>query len=256
MAPTLPPAAVVADYAISFAKGKVLYAAVDNGLPDIFAKQGEPMRPDDVAQLAGTDPDATARLIRALSGLGMLDETAEGTYSLSSVGQVLVSDKETGDLSPLAGLIIHLNEPTTSNTWNELSRTIKEGGNGWEKTPESKTHKSLWDYYQAHADTSGKAFDAAMRGVSSNQLPQLLQAYDGFKDMDELLDVGGGHGSVMAAITAKYPNVKGLNFDQPHVIQTAPSFPGVEHVSGDMFKAETLPKSSNIMMKLRVVFSS
>ncbi|GAQ83696.1 O-methyltransferase family protein [Klebsormidium nitens] len=250
MAPVLPPAAVLADYAMSFAKGKVLYAALDNGLPDIFAKQGEPMHPDDVAQLAGTDPDATARVIRALSGLGVLDETAEGTYSLSPVGQVLVSDKETGDLSPLAGLIIHLNEPMTSNTWNELSRTIKEGGNGWEKTTESKTHSSLWDYYQAHADTSGKAFDAAMRGVSSNQLPQLLQAYDGFKDMDMLMDVGGGLGSVMAAITAKYPDVKGLNFDQPRVIETAPSFPGVEHVSGDMFKAESLPKASNIMMKI------
>lgn len=51
------------------------------------------MRPDDVAQLAGTDPDATARLIRAMSGLGVLEETAEGTYSLSSVGQLLVTDK-------------------------------------------------------------------------------------------------------------------------------------------------------------------
>ncbi|GAQ83703.1 O-methyltransferase family protein [Klebsormidium nitens] len=249
MAPPLPPAALLADYAFSFSKGKVLYAAVDNHLPDIFAKQGEPMRPDEVAQLAGTDPDATARLIRALSGLGVLDETAEGTYSLSSVGQLLVSDKETGDLSPLAGVITHWNEPNTSNTWNELSRTIKEGGTGWKKTTMSKTHKSVWDYYQAHADTSGKAFDAAMRGVSSTQVPQLLQAYDGFKDLDVLMDVGGGHGALLAAITAKYPNIKGINFDQPHVIQTARSIPGVELVSGDMFKAETLPKVPNIIMK-------
>ena len=54
---------------------------------------GDLMRPDDVAQLAGTDPDATARLIRAMSGLGVLDENAEGTYSLSSVGQLLASNK-------------------------------------------------------------------------------------------------------------------------------------------------------------------
>ncbi|GAQ83697.1 O-methyltransferase family protein [Klebsormidium nitens] len=252
MAPALPAAALLADYAFSYAKGKVLYAAVENGLPDIFAKQGEPMSPDDVAQLAGTDPDATARLIRAMSGLGVLDENAEGTYSLSSVGQLLASDKETGKMNPLAGLILHFNEPNTWNTWNELSRTIKEGGSGWEKTQESKTHESMWDFFQAHPDTSGKAFDAAMSGLSSTQVPQLLQAYDGFKDMDELMDVAGGHGSVLAAITAKYPNIKGINFDQPRVIQTAPSIPGVDHVSGDMFKAETLPKASNIMMKIRV----
>lgn len=68
--------------------------------------------------------------------------------------------------------------------------------------------------------------------------------------MDVLMDVGGGHGPLMAAIAAKYPNIKCLNFDQPHVIQTAPSIPGVEHVAGDMFKAETLPKASNIIMKV------
>lgn len=46
------------------------------------------------------------------------------------------------------------------------------------------------------------------------------------------MDVGGGHGSVMSAITAKYPHIKGINFDMPHVVQTAPSIPGVEHVRG------------------------
>lgn len=51
------------------------------------------MTPDEVAQLAGTDPDATARLIRALSGLDVLEENAEGKYSLSPVGQLLASDK-------------------------------------------------------------------------------------------------------------------------------------------------------------------
>ena len=69
--------------------------------------------------------------------------------------------------------------------------------------------------------------------------------------MDSLMDVGGGHGSVMAAITAKYPHIRGINFDMPHVIQTAPSIPGVEHVGGDMFKAETLPRVANIIMKVR-----
>lgn len=51
------------------------------------------MTPDDVAETAGTNPDATLRLIRALSGVGVLDESQDGIYRLSPVGQLLVSDK-------------------------------------------------------------------------------------------------------------------------------------------------------------------
>ncbi|CAH8256186.1 unnamed protein product [Arabidopsis lyrata] len=36
-------------------------------------------------------------------------------------------------------------------------------------------------------------------------------------------------------IVSKYPNLTGINFDLPHVIKDAPSYPGIEHVRGDMF---------------------
>ncbi|CDP17918.1 unnamed protein product [Coffea canephora] len=38
-------------------------------------------------------------------------------------------------------------------------------------------------------------------------------------------------------ITAKYPSLKGINFDLPRVIQHALVYPGAEHVGGDMFGA-------------------
>nr|DAD24629.1 TPA_asm: hypothetical protein HUJ06_026093 [Nelumbo nucifera] len=37
-------------------------------------------------------------------------------------------------------------------------------------------------------------------------------------------------------ITSKYPQIKGINFDLPHIVADAPSYPGVEHVAGDMFE--------------------
>jgi hypothetical protein len=69
--------------------------------------------------------------------------------------------------------------------------------------------------------------------------------------MDMLMDVGGGLGSLLAAIVARFPSIRAVNFDLPHIIEKAPAIPGVEHVGGDFFKPESLPKAANIIMKVR-----
>jgi len=50
-----------------------------------------------------------------------------------------------------------------------------------------------------------------------------------------LVDVGGGVGNTLGVVTSKYPNIKGINFDLTCALAQAPSYPGVEHVAGDMF---------------------
>ncbi|PPD66655.1 hypothetical protein GOBAR_DD36468 [Gossypium barbadense] len=70
---------------------------------------------------------------------------------------------------------------------------------------------------------------------------KILEKYHGFQD------VGGGYGVTLNMIISKYPSIKGINYELPHVVQEAPSFPGIEHVGGDMFS--TVPKADTIMMK-------
>nr|QAX90938.1 caffeic acid O-methyltransferase [Catalpa bungei]QAX90957.1 caffeic acid O-methyltransferase [Catalpa bungei] len=71
--------------------------------------------------------------------------------------------------------------------------------------------------------------------------------YKGFEGLKSLVDVGGGIGTSLNMIISKYPSIKGINFDLPHVIQDAPSYSGVEHTSGDMFVS--VPKADAIFMK-------
>ncbi|KAK1353206.1 O-methyltransferase COMT-type [Heracleum sosnowskyi] len=61
--------------------------------------------------------------------------------------------------------------------------------------------------------------------------------------MTEIIDVAGGTGATLA----KYPQIKGINFDLPHVIKNAAPLPGVEHIEGDMF--ESVPKGAVTFMK-------
>src|SRR6185369_5383434 len=48
----------------------------------------------------------------------------------------------------------------------------------------------------------------------------VLDAYD-FSQTRTLVDIGGGHGSVVAGILQKYPAMKGILFDLPHVAEGA-----------------------------------
>jgi hypothetical protein len=50
--------------------------------------------------------------------------------------------------------------------------------------------------------------------------PALLEAYD-FSRIDTLMDIAGGHGAVLCEVLSRYPNMKGILFDMPNVIQEA-----------------------------------
>ncbi|KAM1127041.1 hypothetical protein ACFX2B_041638 [Malus domestica] len=80
-------------------------------------------------------------------------------------------------------------------------------------------------------------------------MKKLLVTYKGFEGLTSVVDVGGGTGSVIHMIVSKYPSIKGINFDLPHVIKDAPQYPGVEHVGGDMFNCyATLPDNGKVIL--------
>lgn len=58
-------------------------------------------------------------------------------------------------------------------------------------------------------------------------MKKVLECYKGFKNIKKLVDVGGGLGININLITSKYPHIQGINFDLPHVLEHAPSYPGM-----------------------------
>jgi hypothetical protein len=49
----------------------------------------------------------------------------------------------------------------------------------------------------------------------------VLAAYD-FGRFGTVVDVGGGNGALLAALLAAHPHLRGILFDQPHVVSGAP----------------------------------
>lgn len=77
-----------------------------------------------------------------------------------------------------------------------------------------------------------KVFNKGMADHSTITMRKILETYTGFEGLKSLVDVGGGTGAVINMIVSKYPTIKGINFDLPHVIEDAPSYPGIQFTSG------------------------
>lgn len=71
-----------------------------------------------------------------------------------------------------------------------------------------------------------KVFNQGMFDHSTIIMNKILETYTGFNALTSLVDVGGGIGATLQMILSKYPMIKGINFDLPHVVKEAPTYPG------------------------------
>ncbi|KAK9100090.1 hypothetical protein Scep_023520 [Stephania cephalantha] len=105
---------------------------------------------------------------------------------------------------------------------------------------------NVYEYGAKHPEMN-ELFNRSMSDDSAIIMKKILENYKGFEGLKVLVDVGGGVGTNSNMIVSQSPTIRGINFDLPHVIETAPSYPGVEHVGGDMFVS--IPKGDAIFMK-------
>ena len=79
-----------------------------------------------------------------------------------------------------------------------------------------------WEYLSSHPEAAA-VFDAAMVGLTRWQAQAIVEAYD-FSASLNVVDVGGGHGTLLAAILGANPTIRGVLLDRPQVIEGARTF--------------------------------
>ncbi|PIN20989.1 Hydroxyindole-O-methyltransferase [Handroanthus impetiginosus] len=163
----------------------------------------------------------------------------ERRYSLAPVGEFLTRNE---DGVSVATTCLMIQDRILMEPWYHLKDAILDGG-----IPFNRTYGISAFEYLAKDPKFNQIFDQAMYEESTIFMKKILQKYKGFEGLKSLVDVGGGIGASIKMIISKYPSIKGINFDLPHVIQNALSSPGVEHISGDMFVS--VPKADAIFMK-------
>ncbi|CAM6019290.1 unnamed protein product [Sphagnum balticum] len=251
--------------AIMIAVPAALKAAIDLGVFEILAKArgaGKSLTAKEIASqllrpnsggLSVINDRYLERILRLLAGENVVHESAvtvanansssstERCYELQPVGTYFVrNDEDAGSLAPFVILSLDRDfiEP-----WHHLSATVLDDSTD----PFKKAHGESVYQYASHNPRVGKIVNTGMAQHSRLYMQAVLRAYHGFQDEKCLVDVGGGTGSSLALIAAKYPHIRGINYDLPHVIAASPAYPGVEHVGGNMF--ESVPAGDTIFMK-------
>lgn len=165
---------------------------------------------DELSAKIGCHAPSLYRLLRGLSGVGVLEEDDKHRFSLTETGEYLRRHHER---SLWATAIMMGDEH--ADAWSNLLESVRDGRVAFEHTFDVP----VFDYYEANPD-SAKIFHQAMSELTSQSERAVVEAYD-FSRFETVVDVGGGRGTLLAAILRANPEVRGIVFDQPSVMDSA-----------------------------------
>jgi hypothetical protein len=235
-------AAAVREMLLGVRLSQSIAVAASLGIADALAKG--PRNSDDLAPELGCHPSALYRLLRTLAAAGIFREDADRRFSLTELGQALRTDVE-GSVRDQA---ILFGRPYMLAAWGNLEHSIRSGENAFA----ALNGVDVWEWRREQPAES-TIFNRAMASISRPVGPAVATAYD-FADAATVADIGGGNGTLLAAVLAHHPRVRGIVFDQVSVVAEAGPIleaAGVadrtELVGGDFF--ESVPTADVYVMK-------
>jgi hypothetical protein len=210
---------------------QAIHVAVALGIPDRLASG--PRSADVLAAEAGAHPPSLYRLMRALAAAGILHEDDGSMFSLTDMGTLLRKDVP----RTLAPLVAHHGLPYYWDTWSRLAHSVRTG----ETAFVHRYGTDVWSYRSTHPEENA-AFNRFQAGITGALISAVEAAYD-FGAFRQVVDVGGGNGTLIATLLSHNPAMRGVVFDQPHVASEASEVlasAGVadrcEITGGDFFK--------------------
>ena len=192
----------------AFLTVQALHVAADLGLADLLADG--PKGVDDLAAATRADSASLHRLLRMLTGLGVFQQEADGSYALTALGATLKSDGP----DSVREWALFVGAPEMWSVWAGLRESVLTG-----RASFPAVHGvPMWEYIANHEKLS-QAFNGWMTRQSHQHNSALVAAYD-FSPFRRVVDVGGGQGSTLAAILSANPSLRGVLLDLPAVVAT------------------------------------
>jgi O-methyltransferase domain len=186
-----------------------LHTVAELRIADLLAR--EPRSAEELATAAGVRPDLLQRVLRMLVAHGVFAERADGHFEQNELSGLLREDA-TGSLRPSA--LLH-GSSARWVLWPQMLHTLRTG-----ETAFSKVHgMEVFDYLASHEDDA-RLFNSMMSQSSATLAAEIVAGYD-FGRFQTIVDVGGGHGFLIASLLEAVPKARGVLFDLPEVIEGA-----------------------------------
>lgn len=218
----------VRDLLMGFVVSRAVQVAAELGIADALAHGAL-----DSARLAaktGTHANTLVRLMRYLETYGIFEQRADGRYANTPMSEFLRDNVQ----GSLRGLSMMFGDALIWRAWEGLGHSVRTSEAAF-----SHVHGAPMFDYLANHPASATCFDAAMVSSSNMLNSAIVDAYD-WKQFSVLVDIGGGVGSTLAAVVEATPDLRGVLFDLPHVIERGRDFLAQRGLSG---RCLTMPGS-------------
>ncbi|AUX29721.1 O-methyltransferase [Sorangium cellulosum] len=177
------------------------------GVPDHMA--GTARTAEELATATGADPDALGRLLHAAMVFGLLTRDEGGRFALTEMGALLRTDTP----GSLRDLVVGFATPPLWQAVGRLADVVRTGRGGDEN--------ETWSYYRRHPEEA-RWLARGMSRITSRLSTEVAAAYDA-SGFDRIVDVGGGRGTLLAAILRRAPRAAGVLFDLSETLAEAPT---------------------------------
>ena len=186
---------------------QAIHVAARLKLADLIKQS--PRTAAELAKPTGTHAPSLYRLLRALASVEIFREDDQGRFHLTPMAECLL------DMHGSQRAVALMMGGEHYASWGELLYSIQTGKPAFDHLYK----KPVFDWLSEHPEDA-KIFDAAMTGFHGPETQAMIDAYD-YAGANTVVDIGGGNGTVLAAVLKRHPQIKGILYDLPGVIERA-----------------------------------
>lgn len=169
-----------------------------------------PLPAAELAKRSGLHALTLSRAMRALTAFGAFQEVSPGVFANNPVSD-LFRDRPGG----LRDAMLFWGGEHLLKSAAELGHSVKTGRSSFEQVH----GESFWDRMR-RLPYEYEMFNRALANLRGDEHRQIADAYD-WSRVETVVDVGGGAGSLLAAILEKNQGTRGVLVEQPEVLPDA-----------------------------------
>lgn len=244
--PSPPPDAQLLQLILGMFTSRAIGVAAELGVADLL-KDG-PLGIEELAARTGAAPDGLYRMLRALAAVGVFELQADRRVANSQLSVLLRSDVRGSQRANA----LWFNDVSGWMAWGRLDHSVRTGKPAFDEV----FGKDCFSWLESHP-ASLAVFQQTMTSLSAASGSALAEAYD-FSPIRKLVDVGGGHGTLLTLLVERYPNLAAILLDRPQVIQSAREVlrthrhgGAIEPVAGDFF--ENVPAGADAYLLKHII---
>jgi hypothetical protein len=186
----------------------ILVALVQGHVPDHL--HPDPLPASELAKRSRQHALTLTRALRALTAFGAFQEVSPGVFANNPVSD-LYRDRPGG----IRNAVLFWGDEHMLKSAAELGHSVKTGESSFEHVH----GESFWDRMRRLPDEY-EMFNRALADLRGDEHRQIVDAYD-WSDVKTVVDVGGGAGSLLAAILEKHERKRGVLVEQQEVLPDA-----------------------------------